>query len=389
MELNRNGEPLGNYSCSCNNNYSCLWSLVRLHNQPHGRATSVKLETVKNITKYSIESLPLNLGLPIKPKYLWLETTDRCNSKCITCNIWKKPHVLGKDLLSTSDLCHCLKDPLMANIKYILNSGGEPTLINLEDIIEVEHSILPKASLQISSNALLPNRLAQAIEYAMSIGVKHLDVGLSIDGIGETHDRLRGVEGNFAKLELTLELLKRMREKYPNRIFVTMGSTLTDITAQEAEKLYAYSQKINVSFMWHWFNSSQFYENRNSKLAIDKGTLKVISEYPFRSLYVDMWQKSLETKQLPKFRCRSLETFMVIRCNGDVVPCLSCWNESIGNIKQQELSTIWKSVSANIERLKIKSCSGCLNSWGYGWSVPETYYPILFDLLKRKLREIT
>ena len=345
-----------------------------------------QLKTLTNIVKCSVKSIPLNLGFFVKPKYVWLETTDRCNSRCQTCNIWNKVSTSQNELLSLDDLKRCLQDPLMSNVKYVLNSGGEPTLVDLKKVLAMEHSALPKAALQISSNGLLPHKLVEDIRFAIDIGVEHIDVGLSIDGVGEAHDRVRGVKGNFVSLEVILNYIKFMQYVFPNRVFVTLGSTLTDTTAQEAQSLYDYCRSRDVPFMWHWFNTSSFYENESSKLA--DNIQKVIEEFPAQSLYLDMWRESLVTGKIPKFRCHSLNTFLAIRCNGDVVPCLSRWSQPIGNIKEQSISDIWKSVPANIERMKIKECTGCLNSWGYGWSVPESYYLILIDVIKKKMRKI-
>jgi MoaA/NifB/PqqE/SkfB family radical SAM enzyme len=344
-----------------------------------------KLKTIGNVAKSLIGSIPLNLGLSVKPKYLWLETTDRCNSRCTTCNIWKKPHTSNEQLMSLEDLKRCLTDPLMSKVKYVLNSGGESTLINLEDYLYVEHTALPKAVLQISSNALLPERLASIVQYAMTIGIQHLDVGLSIDGVGEAHDLVRGVPGNFVKLEETIKLLSKLKQKYPQRIFLSMGSTLTDFTAKQDCKLYVYCKMANIPFMWHWFNTSSFYENTQRS---DKELLGVINGFPEKNLYMDSWRKSLVTGKIPKFRCHALDTFMAVKCNGEVVPCLSRWAEPIGNIKHQSISEIWRTRQAVDERLKIKQCQGCLNSWGWSWSVNETYYPVLFDVLKRKVKAL-
>jgi len=342
-----------------------------------------KLRTIYNVTKNTIFSIPLNLGLPTKPKYLWFGTTDKCNSRCKTCNIWKQSPTLPSELISLGDLRRCLKNPLMSKIKYILNSGGESTLINLENYLLIEHTALPKAILQISSNALLPERLASIVQYAMNINVKHLDVGLSIDGIGKAHDSVRGVNGNFKKLEIAIKLLNKLKQEYPHRIFLTLGSTLTDVTAKEAKNLYTYSKNIGIPFMWHWFNSSSFYKNENRK---DINISDVIRDYPTKNLYMDSWYQSLITGKIPKFKCRALNTFMVIKCNGDIVPCLSRWSKPIGNIKKESISDIWCSNSAYEEIDKIKKCPGCLNSWGWSWSVNETFYPILSDIIKRKFK---
>lgn len=350
-----------------------------------------RAKTMLTVAKKTVQGLSLTaklqLGATVKPTHLWLETTDRCNSRCTTCNIWKKPHTTTNQLLTLDELKRCLHDLVMSEVHEVLNSGGESTLINLEDYLKIEHEAFPNASLQISSNALLPERLRQTVEYAMKIGVQHLDVGLSIDGVtAKTHDAVRGVPGNFVKLEASIALMKQLERKYPNRIFTSMGSTLTDVTAKSAQELYAYSRKVCVPFMWHWPNLSSFYENEQKLIATVAGIKDVVFNYPAQNLYMDMWRQSLRTGRVPKFRCLALQRFLVIRCNGDVVPCLSKWNEVIGNIKRQSISEVWSSQCAKVERQKIAECAGCLNSWGVLWSINETYLSVLKDVIKRKMR---
>ena len=139
--------------------------------------------------------------------------------------------------------------------------------------------------------------------------------------------------------------------------------------------------------MWHWFNLSTFYEN-NNKTALAKNVKDVILKHPAQNLYMDMWRQSLVTGKIPHFSCLALRNFLVIRCNGDVVPCLTKWNEPVGNIKRESISSIWQSKQMMIERNKIAKCSGCLNSWGVSWSINEPYFSVLKDVVQRKVKRI-
>jgi len=319
------------------------------------------------------------LGLNIKPKYLWFEVTDRCNSKCQPCNIWRQKPTPDNECLSPDELQSVLSDPLMKNVGYVLNSGGECTLVDLKAYLRAENMALPKATLQISSNGLRPTVLVDAVKYAVGIGVPTINVGLSIDGIGVEHDAVRGVKGNFERLMIAVDELQELQKRFP-QISLSWGSTLTDVTAKQADVLYKFSEELGIPFMWHWYNQSSFYKNSGS--CGNSDIKNVVNDFPSKYIYWSMWQKNLRTGLLPKFKCFALKTFLALHCNGDVSPCLSKWNISVGNVKETSMSKIWNGYKARFERRNIKSCHGCLNSWGVGWSINSVYYPKIVHRLK-------
>lgn len=318
-----------------------------------------------------------------KLKRLWIETTDLCNSKCKTCNIWttqKSNRRLNYSILA---------DPIFKDVTYILNSGGEPSLCDLEFILLMEHHLLPKATLQISTNGLLPEKVIQAVKKALDADAK-IDVGISLDGIGEAHDKFRGVPGNFAKVDYLINELTRLGNK---KLCITIGSTLTNETAKQADALIEYAKTHDVNFMWHWPNKSAFYKNSESQeldKPVDKQLLidAINKAYPTDTDYKQQWLNYLDGKK-PCFNCYALKSFAVLRCNGDLVPCLSQWDNSIGNILDNNPSQVWKSATASSERKMVHSCglTGCLNSWGYGWSITDSYFPGLKKAIYRRIKK--
>jgi MoaA/NifB/PqqE/SkfB family radical SAM enzyme len=51
-----------------------------------------------------------------------------------------------------------------------------------------------------------------------------LDVGVSLDGIGEVHDKIRGVPGNFAKADWLLHKLVELKnKKYHEKLSIAAG----------------------------------------------------------------------------------------------------------------------------------------------------------------------
>lgn len=295
----------------------------------------------------------------LKPRYVWLEATDMCNSKCKYCNIHlKKP---TPNQLSPEEVRKILSDSLFRKVKYVINSGGECTVRgDFRDMLFAEHEALPNAMLNISTNALLPDKTISIVREAVEAGIK-IDIGISLDGIGKDHDEIRGVPGNFDKVVQLLDGLKGLP------VDVSLGATLDGRNVKANMEAKEFTESRGLIWLFHWFNVSSFYDNQSLQgMDIDGMKKAVASLKP--NYYHQMWLDSLDGKK-PKFRCFALNTFLVLKCNGDVAPCLSLWNDVIGNMRTSTPKEVWYGKKAGEVRKKIRNCEGCLNSWSYGWSL--------------------
>ncbi len=325
--------------------------------------------STKNLCKGLYNTAKVNSGGILKPKYLWFEVTDKCNSRCEYCNIYEKTPTPNP--LSPNEIKRILSSSLFKNVCYIINSGGEPSVRS--DVLEVflaEHEALPQATLQFSTNALLPDRVLSTAKELCSRKIK-TEVGISLDGVGEAHDKIRGVKGNFQKVDYLVKKLQEMK------IPVTLGATLTFKNLENNVQAKNYADTLKVPFLYHWFNVSGFYGNeqsdRKSKPNKQAEMMNAIKTTIPSGPYRDMWMEEIQgVKQ--RFVCFAVNTFAVLKCNGDIAPCLSLWNKNIGNVRNTDPETVWKSKKAREIRREIKNCEGCLNSWGVGWSLSTSYY---------------
>jgi MoaA/NifB/PqqE/SkfB family radical SAM enzyme len=94
-------------------------------------------------------------------------------------------------------------------------SGGEPFL--REDLVDICKLIYkhnrPKI-INIPTNGLLTDKIIESVKELTKFCKKsQLIVNLSIDGIAEQHDELRGVKGNYAKALKTYKALKEIKAK--------------------------------------------------------------------------------------------------------------------------------------------------------------------------------
>ena len=138
---------------------------------------------VKNLALRSASEL-------LKPQYLWFEITDECNGRCKFCNIWKKEPT--SNILTAKEIEKVFGDNLFNGLRFIVISGGEPTFRDdFEEIILRIHNVLPKASILFGTNCSLPEHAVRVVKSALKHNID-IGVGVSLDGVGERHDRVRG-----------------------------------------------------------------------------------------------------------------------------------------------------------------------------------------------------
>lgn len=314
----------------------------------------------------------------LRPTKIVYMVTDRCNSRCVHCNIWRKEPT--KNPLTPKEVEQVFSDDLFRDVKYVLCTGGEPAVRNdLQDIILSIHNALPKAIIQLSTNGLLPDRVIEVVKAA----VKHdicLDVGVSLDGIGEQHDNIRGIKGNFEKADRLIHKLVEIRNKHENKLHIAAGIVISDLTLDSLPKVRSYAKILDIDLVEAWYNESSFYDNVGKNVfSLNKLIEVVKSQQP--SPLQELWLRFIKGKSI-KFPCFAMYTFCVLKCNGDIVACLNMFDKAAGNVREKPPTEIWHSPEMKKVREDVRNCNGCLNSWGAGWSLESSFYPFLLFSLK-------
>ncbi len=194
----------------------------------------------------------------------------------------------------------------------------------------------------------------------------------------EGRKRRGKIPGNFEKADWLLHKLVELRDtKYHERLSIAAGIVVSDLTIDSFSRVREYAEKLNIILVEAWYNTSSFYSNCNDgdKLKIKEKISDIVKSQP-PSLLREKWLEYLKGKPL-KFPCFAMHTFCVIKCNGDVAPCLSQWDLNAGNMRDSSPSEVWNSFQARKVRQSIKKCQGCLNTWGAGWSFEGSYYQTL------------
>ena len=186
------------------------------------------------------------------PMTVTYSVTAACQSRCKTCQIGQMfcqdPTRPEKDLkLNEIEKIFQTMEPV-----YFFNlSGGEPFMRNdLPEIVELACKYLKPRVIHTPTNAILSDKIVRETERIIRI-IREYDptvpftVKPSIDGIGEKHDEIRGVKGNFQCLLKTIEGLKTLEEKYDN-FHLELGTVISNFNINDLDEIEDFVHSLGV-----------------------------------------------------------------------------------------------------------------------------------------------
>ncbi len=306
-----------------------------------------------------------------KDKYIiqW-HITHLCNLHCKHCYQEEyNNHMKKEDFYLILDrITDFLSDK---NLYPQINlTGGEPLLH--PDIFEfIEEVVKRNIRFSILTNGtLIDKTIAQRIK-----SYKPLFIQISLDGLKETHNNIRG-KGTFEKAIVGINNLKQ------ENIKVIVSFTAQKSNYTEFDKLAKVCQKHKVDKIW-W--DRVVTDNENLYLTTDEFK-KLVKECnnlkhsinPFKKYSCVSNQRSLQCLGTSDagYRCGAGKSLIVILADGSIMPCRRL-PFIIGNIKEKDLddiiqeSKVMKDLSsfyAPKECLRCKELSRC-----YGGSRCVTY----------------
>jgi len=188
-------------------------------------------------------------GLPIT---LTFSVTNRCQSRCKTCLIWKfyeeRPELV-QDELSLHEIENVFRS--MGKTVFFNVSGGEPFLRDdLPEIVALALEHLRPNIVHIPTNALTPERIERQVRAMLehidktSPGVK-LSVKPSLDGLHKQHDDIRGVPGAFDKVIETIERLLPVSKRYPNFV-LEVGTVISRLNSGSIDEIASFVHSLGV-----------------------------------------------------------------------------------------------------------------------------------------------
>ena len=301
-----------------------------------------------------------------RPTTIAILLTELCNARCVHCDIWKNR---GKE-----------DSPKVEQWKEFLK--------------DLRRWLGPVQVTFTGGEALLKPFAVELVEYASSLGlfVEHLTHGywddqskieklalarpwrvtISVDGVGETHTRIRGREKFFEKTSTTIQTLQRVRKENGLEFTIRLKTVIMEHNLENVGEVakFAHQDRMDVFYQPieqnyntpedpRWFEHGENWPKDAGKAA---AAVERLIEMKRQGLPIANSYAQLEV-MIPYFRdpdamrvttqghtahdrralCAAL-TNLQLQANGDVTVCSGI--KPVGNIKLAPIRQIWLRVSS-------------------------------------------
>lgn len=305
--------------------------------------------------------------------YLIFHVTYKCNSKCITCFNWNLLNKNSDNELNLDEIKKISKS--MGNIFYLTLSGGEPYLReDLPEICEIFYKNNNTKVFTITTNAYDSRMIYAATKKILTYCPNSLVKScLSLDGLSDVHNQIRGVKDSFNKFLETYYLLKNLKRN--KNFFLAVNTTFCKYNQDFVKEICDFVGKLEIDI----FNVNLIrgipYDKKIKDISIDKyidlnGYInKKLNKKPknsFKNMLCSLTSLTREiilenlNKNTRTFKCYAGRKFLVINPFGDVILCEPI-NKSFGNLRKNgyDIKKILASsyVKEAIKDIGAKKCS--------------------------------
>jgi MoaA/NifB/PqqE/SkfB family radical SAM enzyme len=296
------------------------------------------------------------------PLYFIHSVTQKCTARCLHCFI--KDEYLKKNDLSLEEIEKVSKS--MDNFLFLMLTGGEPFLRDdLPEIARVYYKNNRVRKFQIPSNGSLGDQIVHLTKRILNnIPGSHLSVVISLDAVGEAHDRIRQSPGLFNSAVATYKKLKQLEKAY-NNFNCLIGVTVSAFNQDYLPQLYRYLvSELAVDSIIYSIVRGFPRDTKAKDLNLDK--LRVWNELVTK----DIGRRLLGHSNFPLSDVVNAENFIAHKMNiqilrnesyiapcfaarlaalmlsdGDVFPCEILLDKKLGNIRDcgYNFKEIWRS----------------------------------------------
>jgi MoaA/NifB/PqqE/SkfB family radical SAM enzyme len=313
------------------------------------------------------------------PFSIVVSVSFRCNSKCKTCDVWRKTN----DDMTVEEWRKIFTN-LGRSPFYLTFTGGEPFLrADLHELVIAGAEECRPGVITIPTNGLLTKRTLDHVDQICK-AAPHTQIGinLSLDGIGPEHDEIRQVPGNWDRAMQTWQGLKELQAGHENLVlsvhtvvskfntqrirdivegleFLAPDSYITEV-AEERVELDTMGWDITPA-PEEYAPIADYLSARARVMPTAHGheTQRPLARFTqaFRAQYYQLAKRVLQT-QSQVIPCQAGWASGHIAPNGDVWTC--CIRaDAVGNLRQTnyDLRPIWFEQTGQLRHLR-KSIAG-------------------------------
>lgn len=339
------------------------------------------------------------------PFYTIFYITSRCNARCAHCFNWRIVEDSDKrkelTLEEIEKIAKNWGDMLILNL-----TGGEPYLRDdLAEIVGLFKKYTDVEIIAIPSNGFLTDKILETINKLLkNFPDLYFRFAFSVDGIGEKHDKIRGVPGAFDRVVKTVKEVKKLKEKYKNFSVFTNSCFMSLNQDSFMDTLKFIKENIDVDTMSITYirgdvklgEAQKNLYNEKYKEAINYVSKLNRDNFKNHPLSNFIWnisafarERVFENLKINKrnFECYAIRKMIVVEDTGEVRVC-EMLPTSLGNLRNADYD-IKKIVFSDLARSEYKKIKNhnCNCTWECAIRTGIIYNPKeCFSILKYALR---
>ena len=288
--------------------------------------------------------------------------TYRCNARCNMCDCFKDPTKPDEEI--TLEDMKKLPEMAFTNI-----TGGEPFI--RKDMPDIVRLLYQKTNrIVISTNGYFTDRIIDLCREFPQVGIR-----ISIEGLQETNDKIRGIPDGFNRGYSTLKKLVEM-----GQTDVGFGMTVQDMNCEDLVPLYELSDELNMEFATATLHNSFYFRKTDNRIddkrhvaenfeALICRLLKSKSPKKWFRAYFNRGLINYIYGQKRPLPCEMSKNAFFIDPFCDVIPCNGMEKKAVmGNLREQDWDALWNSDKARAVREQTKRCDR--NCWMIGSASP-------------------
>lgn len=338
--------------------------------------------------------------LPLQLIYF---VTNRCNYACKHCFLENRADI-KEEALRPADI-----ERLSSTIPFLVSlsiTGGEPFIRNdIVDLVRAFYKNTKINSLVINTNGYAPDRIKDLTSGILKVAKgSRVFFGISLDGIGEKNDEIRGVRGSFENALKTYNNLKVFAKEYKN-FTIGIGITCSIFNKSEIMELYRYVRdKIKPDNIGINLMRGKNWKERVADAGIDEYASVTLQKENdskagfFKMSRNNIFKRAIFAKELAQYelikkiyinnrythKCFAGSLLAVMAPGGDIYPC-EMIGFPIGNIKDFNFSLkkLWSSKEAKNARKYIKDVR-CFCTYECALATGIFFNPVLYPTLIKK-----
>lgn len=337
--------------------------------------------------------IPYNAGVltPYPVGSFIINISRECEMRCMMCNIWQNRNKEHKGRsLDAMVLKGLLEGSVyLKKMPYVVMTGGEPFL--RKDFKDVLRTVLEAPHIKkvtIGTSAYLTRKIVSDLGHCFENTPHGKEVALqiSLQGVGEVQDRIKGKPEAFAKVEKSIQALKALSGRFPGRLRLYIYSVLQEQNKDSFEKTFEFAERHGIGYTFGIINNLSYNMNKSegyTKALINEADFNRLSErYPFYGV-LKSWARKGFTQQTTGLRCFAGYSSFFLDFDGSVFPCLhtsSMPSFRMGNIFEESFDEIWRGAAGARKLTKTCAVDECLQ--GCDRSVVKMQY-FVPDVLSR------